>query len=133
MHNKHPIPNTPATKVPKVDGFITQFLKGSFPKSDNTELTKVHCALLKVCGPMVCMWAELIDNDLLSSLDATVNVYNILNVVQHMLLLLGNANELLSQLEHSKILAAVDTSLVKFGQMPQTESREFLFGLGFSR
>ena len=42
MHKEHPVPNTPATKVSKVDGFITEFLKGSFPKSDDTDLTKVQ-------------------------------------------------------------------------------------------
>ena len=133
MHKEHPVPNTPATKAPKVDGFITEFLMGSFLRSDDTELTKVQSALLKVCGPMACMWAELIDNDLLSSPDATVNVHDVLNVVQRTLVLLGNANELLSQLRRSKILAAVDTSLVKYGQKPQPESGEFLFGSGFTK
>ena len=120
----------PATKAPKVDGFITDYLKGSFPKSDNAELMKVQSALLKVCGPMVCMWAELIDNDLLSDPNATVNV---LNVVQHTIVLLERVNELFSQFRHSKILAAVDTSLVKYAQKPQPESGEFLFGSGFTK
>ena len=55
MHKEHPVPNTPATKAPKVDGFVTDYLKAAFPKSDDGELIKVQSALLKVCGPMACM------------------------------------------------------------------------------
>ena len=133
MHKEHPVPSTPATKAPKVDGFITDYLKSSFPRSDDTELMKVQSALLKVCGPMACMWAELIDSNLLSDPNATVNVHDVLNVVQRTLVLLGNANELFSQYRRSKILAAVDTSLVKYAQKPRPESGEFLFGSGFTK
>ena len=80
MHKEHPVPNMTATKAPKVDGFITDYLKDSFPKSNDTELMKVQSAILKVCGPMACMWVELIDNDLLSNSDATVNVHDVLSV-----------------------------------------------------
>ena len=133
MHKEHPVPNTPATKAPKVDGFVTDYLKAAFPKSDDGELIKVQSALLKVCGPMACMWAELIDNNLLSDADATVNVHDVLNIIQRTIVLLGNANEMLSQLRRSKILAAVDTSLDKYEQKSQPESGEFLFGSEFTK
>ena len=82
---------------------------------------------------MACMWAELIDNNLLSDADATVNVHDVLNIIQRTIVLLGNAHEMLSQLRCPKILAAVDTSLVKYGQKPQPESGEFLFGSEFTK
>ena len=31
MHKEYPIPSTPATKVPKVDGFITDYLNAISP------------------------------------------------------------------------------------------------------
>ena len=40
------------------------------------------------------MWAELIDNGLLSNPDAMVNVHDVLNVAQRMMVLLGNVNEI---------------------------------------
>ena len=125
-HKEHPIPSTVTTKVPKVDGFVTDYLKVTFTRSDSAELKvqKVHFALLKVCGPMTCIWAELFDNNLLSDPNAIVNVYNVLNIIQRTIVLLGNTNEVLSPLRRSKILAAV----IKCGQKPQPESREFLFG-----
>ena len=133
MHKEHPVPNTPASKAPEVDGFFTDYLKAAFPRSDDGELIKVKSTLLKVCGPMACIWAELIDNNQLSDADATVNVHDVLNIIQRTMVLLGNANEMLSQLRRSKILAAVDTSLVKYGQKPQPESGEFLFGSEFTK
>ena len=128
MHKEHPIPSTPANKALKVDGFVTDYLKATFPRSNDAELMKIQSVLLKVRGPIACMWAELIDNDLLSNPNASVNVHDVLNIIQHTIVLLGNINEMLSQLRRSKILAVVDTSLIKYGQKPQTESGEFLFG-----
>ena len=48
MHKEHPVPSTPATKAPKVDRFVTDYLKATFPGSDNAELMKVQSVLLKV-------------------------------------------------------------------------------------
>ena len=91
----------PTTEVPKVDSFVTKYLKSNFPKSEDAELAKVKYALLKVCGPIACMWAELIDNNLLSDPDAKVNVYEVLNIVQHIMVLLENANKMISELRRS--------------------------------
>ena len=133
MHKEHSIPSTPAIKALKVSGFITNYLKATFPRSDYAELTKVQSALLKVCGPMACTWAELIDNNLLSDSNASMNVQNVLNIIQRTIVLLGNTNKMSSHLRCSKILAAVDTSLIKYGQKPQPKSREFLFGSEFTK
>ena len=81
---------------------------------------------------MTCLWAELIDNDLLSNPEATVNVHDVLNIVQRSLVLLGNANELVSQLRRSKILQLIDKSLEKYGREPRCDSGEFLFGSEFT-
>ena len=133
IHKEHRVPSTPATKAPKVDRFATDYLKATFPRSNDVELMKVQSALLKVCGPMVCMWPELIDNNLLSDPNASVNVHNILNIIQRTIVLLDNTSEMLSQLRRSKILASVDTSFIKFGQKPQSGSGEFLFGSEYTK
>ena len=102
MHKAHPVPKTMVTRAPKVDHYATNHLKSRFPKGEDAELSKIQTALLRVCGPMTCLWAELIDNDLLSNPEATVNVHDVLNIIQRSLVLLGNANELVSQLRRSK-------------------------------
>ena len=82
------------------------------------------------------MWTELIElinNNLLSDADVSVNIHDVLNIIQCTIVLLGNANKILSQLRHSKLVAAVDTSLIKCGQNPQSESGKFLFGSEFTK
>ena len=74
-HKEHPIPSTLATKAPKVNKFVTDYLK---VRSDDVELMKVQSTLFKVCGPMACVWAELIDNNLLNDPTASVNVHEVL-------------------------------------------------------
>ena len=52
MYKEHPVPNTPATKAPKVDESVTDYLKATFPRSNDGELMKVQSVLLKVCDPI---------------------------------------------------------------------------------
>jgi len=57
------------------------------------------------------LWLELLDNKILKDKHINIsmmNVHDVLNVVQHMLVLLGNANELISQ---ANIFRAVDQGL----------------------
>ena len=82
---------------------------------------------------MACLWAELIDNDLLSDPDASVNVHDVLNIFQRSLVLMDNANKLISQLRRTKILQSVDKSLERYGQESMSDSGEFLFGGDFTK
>ena len=118
MHKTHPVPKTSATKVPKVDRFITDYLKSRFPKGEDSELAKIEAGLLRVCGPMTCLWAELINNSLLSNPNGTVNVYDVLNIIQCSLVLLGNTNEMISQFRRMRILQQVDKSLESMARSP---------------
>ncbi|XP_065902073.1 uncharacterized protein [Dysidea avara] len=60
-----------------------------------------------------------------------INVHDALSVVQRTLVLLGNANELVSQTRRCNILRSVDQGLEKYGKEPPTNSEEFLFGKEF--
>ena len=133
MHRAHPVPRTAVTKPPVVDQFVKGYLKSRFPKQEDGELAKLQSAMLKICGPMTCLWSELIENDLLEDPNATVNVHDVLDIIQRSLVLLGNANELLSQLRRTNILQLVDKSLVKYGQDSPSQAGEFLFGPEFTK
>ena len=60
-----------------------------------------------------------------------VNAHDVLNVIQHMLVLLDNANELISQTRRCYILQYIDKSLEKYGKEPAPSSRDTLFGDNF--
>ena len=96
MHKAHPIPKTEATKAPKVDRFMQDYLVSRFPKSEGSNLARIQTAMLRASGPMTCLWEEMIDIGLLGNLEAAINVHDVLNIIQCSLVLLGNANEMIS-------------------------------------
>ena len=57
-----------------------------------------------------------------------INVHDMLNIIQRTLVLMGNANELLSQVRRCNILQCVEKTLENYGKEPRSNSREFLFG-----
>ena len=60
MHKEHPVPRTPAMKVPKVDRFVLDHLNQRFPRSRDAELGTIQAALLLCAGPLSCLWSELL-------------------------------------------------------------------------
>ena len=131
MHKAHPVPRTPVMKVPKVDRYILDHLRQNFPKSRDSELGTIQSALISATGPLTCLWAELLDNNLLEDPDSLINVQDVLNVIQRTLVLLGNATELVSQTRRCNILQCVDKSLVKYGKDSASKNQESLFGPDF--
>ena len=123
MHKVHPIPCMPVMKVPKVDRFVLDHLNQRFPKLRDAELGTIQAALLRSAGPLSCLWSELLDNDLLKEEDSMINVHDVLNVVQRTLVLLGNANEIISQARRCNILRAVDQDLEKYGKEPPVRAK----------
>ena len=132
MHKSHPVPRTTVMKPPVVDQFVKDYLKTRFPKQDS-ELVKLQSAMLKACGLMTCMWSDLIEQKLLDDPDATISVRDVLDIIQRSLVLMGNTNELLSQMRRMDILQLADKSLGKYGQDSPSQAGEFLFGPGFTK
>ena len=131
MHKTHPVPHTPVMKVPKIDRFMLDHLKQNYPKLRDAELGTIQSALLSATGPLTCLWADIIDSELHTNEEGVVNVHDVLDIMQRTLVLLGNANELISQSRHSNILRCVDGSLEKYASEPRPNSGGFLFGEGF--
>ena len=131
MYKAHPVPRTFAAKPPVADKFVKDYLKSCFPKQDG-KLARLQSAILKVCGPMTCMWSDLIEQNLLDDPDATISVHDVLEIIQRSLVLLGNANGLLSQMRRTNILELADKSLGKYCQDSPSQAGEFLFGPEFT-
>jgi len=75
----------------------------------------LQSVLLKVCGSMTCLWSNLVGKKLLTDEDAIISIRDVLEVIQHSLVLLGNANKLLSQIRKTDILQLINQSLKKYG------------------
>ena len=80
---------------------------------------------------MTCMWSDLIKQNLQEDPDATINVHDVLEIIQRSLVLLGNANKVLSQM--TNLLELADKSLEKYAQDSPSQAGEFLFGQAFAR
>ena len=132
MHKLHPVPRTTVMKPPVADQFAKDYLKACFPKQDG-ELVKLQSVMLKVCGLMTCMWSDLIEQKLLDDHDTTISVHDVLGIIQHSLVLLGNANELLSQTRRVNILQVAEKSLGRYDQDSPSHAGEFLFGPDFTK
>ena len=87
--------------------------------------------MLKVCGPITCMWSDLIEQNLLEDPDATISIHEVLEIIQRSLVLLGNAKEMLSQMRRTNLLELADESLEKYGQDLPSQAGEFFFGPEF--
>ena len=74
---------------------------------------------------MACLWSELLDSGHLDDQNGMKNVHNVLDIIQHSLILLGNANELVSQLRKTNLLQAADKSLVRYGQEVPSQPGNF--------
>ena len=80
MHKAHPVPRIFGAKLPVADKFVKDYLKPHYPKQHG-ELAKLQSAMLKVCGPMTCMWCDLIKQNLLEDPDAIISVQEVLEII----------------------------------------------------
>ena len=127
MYKVHPVPDTPVIRAPKVDDFAHHHLQSRFPTASENQLRTIQSAYLKAAGPLMCLWADLVANGMLTE-DLVISVQDVLQVVQRSLVLMGNANVLLTEV---RIFHSVDKSLVKYGKDCTASTGDYLFGKDF--
>lgn len=118
MHIEHLVPRTFVMKMPKVDQFVLDHLSQCFPQSHDNQLDTLQAALQRSAGLFSCLWAELIDNELVKDEDSVMNVIRCVEYCPMHLGIVGNPNELISQARRCNILQAVDQGLEKHGKKP---------------
>ena len=131
MYKVHPVPDTPVMRAPKVDDFAHHHLQSRFPTGSENQLRTIQSAYLKAAGPLTCLWADLVANGMLTE-DSVIFVQDVLQVVQCSLVLMGNANVLLTEARRNRILHSVDKLLVKYGKDCTASTGDYLFGKDFT-
>ena len=131
MLQKHPKPDTKVMVPPKLDQFITDFAPRKVDKARNAALTKIQGNLLYAANPLANLWANLIQQGLDGDQQAVIPVSDVHDVVQRSLVLLGNANNLLSERRRELALEAVHPSLKKYAKDDFTQAGSDLFGEKF--
>jgi hypothetical protein len=131
MLKKHPKPNVKAAKPPKLDQFVVDFAGKKLDKARDAQLCRIQTNVLYVANPLTCLWSQLIDQGLSHREDATVGVSDVIDTIQRTLVLLGNANNFISETRREWALEAIHPTLKKYARGNFTEAEEHLFGETF--
>ena len=123
-----PKPNTAVLQVPKLDEDVKEQLKkkGKDPHfGQERVLYKLQDSILEVSGPLMCLWADL------TNPAAEVSPEQILLLIQHALVLLGNASHAVT-LERRRIAwGRINPSLKSLASEEYQKREDQLFGPGF--
>ena len=123
-----PKPNCPALEVPRLDDEVRSQLKsrGEDPQfGQEKKLFNIQGELLNVGGPLTCLWADMINPEVVADKE------QIALLVQRALVLLGSASHSIS-LERRKIAwARINPKLKSLASEDYKDRKDKLFGLGF--
>ena len=131
MLKRHPKPDVEAAIPPRLDGFVADFAGKKLDKARDAQLAKIQGAMLYTASPLTNLWAELIEQDLANDPEATIHVSDILETIQRSLVLLGNANSLISETRREIALESIHPSLKKYGKGEFAKAKANLFGEEF--
>lgn len=131
MLKRHPKPNTKAALPPKLDQFLVDFSGKKLDKARDAQLSRIQASVLYVANPLTNLWAELLGQDLVGDPQAVIPVADILEFIQRTLVLLGNANNQISEARRENALECVHPSLRKYGKCEFKDAEGDLFGDSF--
>ena len=131
MLKKHPKPDTEAAAPPKLDSFISDFASKKLDKARDAQLARIQGAVLYTVNPLTCLWSDLAGQGLTQDRKAAILVSDVLDIIQRSLVLLGNANNLISETRRETALESIHLSLKKYGKGDFSNSRCDLFGQEF--
>ena len=87
--------------------------------------------MLYAASPLTNLWADLIEQGLSNDAEAAIHVSDILDTIQRSLVLLGNANSLISETRREIALESIHPSLKKYGKGAFAKAKADLFGEKF--
>ena len=131
MLKRHPKPDTEVMAPPKLDNFIADFGGRKVDKARDAQLAKIQGALLYAANPLTNLWSELIQQKLSEDTEAAVPVADVMDILQRSLVLLGNANSLISETRRENVLESVHPSLKKYAKGDFAKAESTLFGEEF--
>ena len=131
MLKKHPKPNSKVMVPPKLDQFVSDFAPKKVDKARDAALSKIQGSMLYAVNPLANLWAALIDQGLADDPEALIPVADVLDPLQRSIVLIGNANNLVSETRREIALEAIHTSLKKYAKGDFKEAGSDLFGEKF--
>ena len=131
MLKKHPKPDTEAAAPPKLDSFVADYAGKNLDKAHDAHLARIQGAVLHAANPLTSLWSDLENQGLTQDSKAAIYVSDILDTIQRSLVLLGNANNLISETRRETALESIHPSLKKYGRGDFSKAGNDLFGQDF--
>ena len=120
MLKRHPKPNSKVMTPPKLDQFVSDFVPKKVDKARDAALSKIQGSLLYAVNPLTNLWAGLIEQGIADDPEALfpalVTAPELLDVIQRSIVLIGNANNLVSETRREIALEATHSSLKKYAK-----------------
>lgn len=116
MLKRHPKPNTKAALPPKLDQFLIDYAGKKLDKAKDAQLLRIQSSVLYVANPLANLWTDLLEQDLIGDPQAAIPVDDVLDFIQRALVLLGNANNQISEARRENALESVHQSLRKYAK-----------------
>ena len=98
-----------------MDEYLSVFYRGKLNHGQDGEMNQVQTALLNVTGPLCGFWSQIQEQGLDKG-ESLIEVPVILETIQRTLVLLGNANHLLSKKRQLSMLESIDPHLTKYAK-----------------
>ena len=109
---------------PKLDQFVSDFAPKKVDKARQG-------SLLYAANPLTNLWAELTEQGMADDPEELVPVPEVLDIIQRSLVLIGNANNLVSETRREIALDAIHSSLKKYAKGDFKDAGSDLFGEKF--
>ena len=131
MLRRHPKPDTKAVIPPKLDQYILDFAGKKLDKARDAQLSRIQANVLYAANPLSKLWSDLVEQKLDTDTESVILVPDVLDVLQRTLVLLGSANNAISEARRENALEAIHQSLKKYGKGDFTQAEGDLFGEAF--
>ena len=131
MLRVHPKPDTPVASPPKLDQFMSDFAGKRLEKAHDTQLIKIQTNLLYAANPLAKLWSEVVEQGLDQDPKALIPIADVLDTIQKALVLLGSANNTISETRREMALGAAHSSFRKYAKGDFSETGADLFGEAF--
>ena len=97
-------------------------------KARDTQVIKIQTSLLYAANPLAKLWSEVVEQGLDQDPKALIPIADVLDTIQRALVLLGSANNTISETRHEIALGAAHSSFRKYAKGDFSETGTDLFG-----
>ena len=100
-------------------------------KARDTQVIKIQSSLLYAANPLAKLWSEVVEQGLDQDPKALIPIADVLDTIQRALVLLGSANNTISETRHEIALGAAHSLFRKYAKGDFSETGTDLFGKAF--